>query len=178
MIQETTDHNFFSALKQIGSSQYWCDTNGNIWSHKWNKIKKLKARIHPEGYLQVALMIEGKRHEKLVHRLVAEAFINNTEKKPQINHKDGNKMNNQVKNLEWVTPSENGRHAYHTGLLTISYGEKNGRAKLTDDIVKSIFISKENTKDLATEYGVSGSTINKIRSGEIWKKTTQIKWHN
>jgi len=145
---------------------------GGVWSQKWNKTKKLKARIHPEGYLQVALMIDGKRYEKLVHRLVAEAFIDNPEKKPQINHKDGNKMNNQATNLEWATPSENGKHAYMTGLLTISYGEKNGRAKLTDDIVKSIFISKEKTRNLATEYRVSESTINKIRSGEIWKKTT------
>lgn len=158
-------------VRQIKGTDYYCDIMGNVYSNKFNKLKKIKARLHPEGYLQVALMIEGKRKEKLIHRLVAEAFLLNTDNKPHINHKDGNKMNNHRENLEWATPSENGKHAYKIGLLTISYGEKNGRAKLTDNIVKSIFNNKKHTiKEMATLYNVSVGTIYKIKNKKTWKK--------
>lgn len=69
-----------------------------------------------KGYLRVRLYIEGRRPTIKVHRAVAKAFIPNPENKPEVNHKDGNKENNRVDNLEWSTPGENTAHAYNTGL--------------------------------------------------------------
>ena len=68
------------------------------------------------GYVYVYLCNDGKDINMRVHRLVAEAFIPNPNNLPQVNHKDGNKINNRVDNLEWCTASENIRHAYKNGL--------------------------------------------------------------
>lgn len=64
------------------------------------------------GYYAVNTMVKGKQKHFYVHRLIAKAFIPNPENKPQVNHKDGNKLNNEIDNLEWVTSKENVRHAY------------------------------------------------------------------
>ena len=79
------------------------------WGRVYNTETKqfLKPYSHHKGYLRVDLFNErGKRHFK-VHRLVASAFIENPEGKPQVNHIDGNKRNNSITNLEWVTNKEN-----------------------------------------------------------------------
>ncbi len=67
-------------------------------------------------YLGVTLTVEKNKKIHLLHRLVAQAFIPNPENKPEVNHKDGDKLNNDIRNLEWVTKSENGLHAYKMGL--------------------------------------------------------------
>ena len=76
----------------------------------------LKQTVDKFGYCKVCLFKGGVRHYCKPHRLVAKAFIPNLDNKPEINHKDGNKENNSVSNLEWATPTENKRHAYATGL--------------------------------------------------------------
>jgi hypothetical protein len=68
------------------------------------------------GYLYVNLCVHDKREHCRVHRLVVTAFIPNPENKPQINHKNGNKRDNRVYNLEWATASENSQHSYSNGL--------------------------------------------------------------
>jgi hypothetical protein len=76
--------------------------------------KLLKAGKSKSGYYIVSFCVDGVKSNQTVHRLVARAFIANELNKPQVNHKDGNKLNNHVDNLEWVTVSENGLHAYRT----------------------------------------------------------------
>lgn len=78
--------------------------------------KQLSINVPKDGYAMCWLEVEPKPRNVLVHRLVAQAFIPNPEAKPQVNHKDGNKHNNYVENLEWVTCAENICHAHETGL--------------------------------------------------------------
>ncbi len=82
----------------------------------FRKGKLLKPKKHKDGYLFVTLTKEKIKKNFYVHRLVAEAFIPNPENKPQVNHINGNKSDNTISNLEWVTNAENSRHAYNNGL--------------------------------------------------------------
>ena len=77
----------------------------------------MPQRIDRGGYLTVRLSKKGKDSTIYVHRLLGFAFIPNPDAKPMINHKDGNKLNNSISNLEWVTHAENMKHAYLIGLV-------------------------------------------------------------
>ena len=79
---------------------------------KLSPSKLLKQGRSKNGYLTVSFSVDSIKSNQSVHRLVARAFIPNESNKPQVNHKDGNKHNNHVENLEWMTCSENGLHAY------------------------------------------------------------------
>ena len=106
-----------------------------------------------------------------VHRLVAKSFIPNPENKPQVNHKDDNKFNNSVNNLEWVTASENIIHSYRTHIRSKKYSKDNHMTKLSNEEVKEIrerySIENISQRKLGEEYGVSqthiGRIINNIR---------------
>ena len=78
--------------------------------------RNLTFHVTPKGYARLQLTNGDKKKNKLVHRLVAEAFVPNPDGKEQVNHIDGDKLNNKASNLEWVTPSENLQHAYDTDL--------------------------------------------------------------
>ena len=95
------------------NSGYYVSSDGRVFSKRFRKghdIKELTQRMSNSGYLQVGLAINKHPTMFYVHRLVAEAFIPNPEGKPQVNHKDLNKCNNNVQNLEWATQEENCSH--------------------------------------------------------------------
>lgn len=92
---------------------YQISNYGRVKSIIRNKIKHYETNHN--GYLRVNLCKKRKIEHKRVHRLVAEAFIPNPQNLPQINHKDGNKLNNCVNNLEWCTPTDNVRHSVEIG---------------------------------------------------------------
>lgn len=88
----------------------------NLNYRNQGRIREFQKSINGGGYEFVHIYDKGKTRKMMVHVVVAKAFIPNPEGKPQVNHKDGNKRNNRVENLEWVTQSENMLHAYRTGL--------------------------------------------------------------
>ena len=109
---------------------YKVDENGNVFSVRNNKL--LKRMMFPSGYEYVHLC-NGKGKTKLfrVHRLVAEMFIPNPNNLPEVNHKDGDKLNNNVKNLEWCTYSENLKHAWDMGL---NQGNRKGKNQWKSEV--------------------------------------------
>jgi hypothetical protein len=92
---------------------------------KRNPSKVLKLGKSKNGYLTVSFSVDSVKSNHSVHRLVARAFIPNESNKPQVNHKDGNKHNNHVENLEWMTRSENTKHAY--SVLNVFHYKRNKR---------------------------------------------------
>ena len=96
-------------------SFYQVSNLGNVRSIRFNKIRNMKS-WDSKGYRVVELCINNNRYTVGVHQLVALAFISNPENKPEVNHKDRNRSNNNVENLEWVTQSENVAHAYINGV--------------------------------------------------------------
>lgn len=86
----------------------------------------LKGRITKRGYYQVCIKINGKFINQYIHRLVAQAWLSNDNNYTNVNHKDGDKSNNTVENLEWVTASENIIHAHQTGLISKTSNRKVG----------------------------------------------------
>ena len=107
--------------------------------------------LNNNGYRYVTLNLEGTRKNYRVHRLVAEKFIPNPNNLPQVNHKDGNKQNNKIDNLEWCDSSYNVQHAIKQGLIPL--GVNNKRSKLSQedvDYIKHHYIKRDK------EFGCAG----------------------
>ena len=138
--------------------------------------KIMPERINHNGYRTVSVSHRGKSSSISVHRALALAFIPNQEGKAQVNHKDGNKLNCSLDNLEWTTPSENVRHAFSIGLRRTSFacGSDCYAAKLTETDVHNIRRCYQaggvTMAKLATHYGVHTNTV--------WKVVNRIKWRH
>jgi hypothetical protein len=129
----------------------------------------LKPKVAGKGYQTACLCWHGKHDYRYLHRLVAHAFIPNPDGLREVNHKSGDKTDNQVENLEWVTPSQNHRHAATYGLAY--RGEANGAAKLTAPQVREARrLSKTGItrKALAQKYGVCYGTMSDAIAGRTW----------
>ncbi len=150
-------------MKTLSLSDYKITENGEIINNK--NGKKVRPQPNGKGYLRVS--IGGKL--RFVHRLVAEKYIPNPENKPQVNHKDGNKLNNSVNNLEWVSNMENRQHAVKN-LLHLS-GEKCPWSKITKKDVDFIRENKQYTaRQISEMFNISMSNVRTIRQGRSWKK--------
>lgn len=153
-------------------------SNGRWGNRQSCRIMSLK--VNTVGYFCVNLykpFSGGKSTCQMVHRLVAEAFIPNPENKPQVNHIDGNKLNNKVENLEWVTASENKYHAVRTGLQKPSKKQKEITIQRCS-IPVVVFDADMNevgrfgsAKDAARATGADHSAVTKCCRGKL--KTTK-----
>lgn len=149
-------------FKTFTIDDYIITKEGQIISKKRNN-KVLKPQPNGKGYLRVH--IAGQMY--FVHRLVAEKYVPNPENKPQVNHKDGNKLNNNADNLEWVTNSENRKHAVKNGLHP--HGEC-PYAKLNWKAVEFIRNHREmKQSELAELFSVSRATIRDVWNYRSWK---------
>jgi hypothetical protein len=142
---------------------YQVSNFGRVKSYWFNTPKILKKRKSKRGYLVVDLVNKNTKKRKVakVHRLVAQAFINNTEQKPFVNHIDGNKTNPRVDNLEWCTPKENAVHAYQTGLTPKAPGTE---GKIVLDTETGIYY--ESISEAARSYKYLYPTLSRYLSGK------------
>jgi hypothetical protein len=131
----------------------------------------MKQSVLKIGYLCVNFSFKSKVKMKYIHRLVVESFIENVEDKPQVNHKNGIKTDNKIKNLEWATRKENSQHAIKNNLIKIPKGENHVRSKLIEKEVLEIRnrCKNESIKLLAIEYKVHPTTIQDIKQKRSWK---------
>ena len=124
----------------------------------------LKNQTHPDGYPQIELNLNAKKFQVKIHRLVAQSFLSNPLNLPYVNHKDGDKTNNSIENLEWCTPSENLIHAYSTGLKTCKNGNEHHNTKINSDEHKKVLglLKNNSQRKVAKIYGVSQTVIQNI----------------
>ena len=156
------------------NGRYQVSNLGRVKSFFDKEARILKANKVAEGYLRVSLRKDSMAKNHYVHRLVAKAFIPNPGNKPQVNHIDGDKTNNRVENLEWMTGEENINHAFKLGLSKIPRGSKNPSSKLTPDQVREIrriYVKgsyKFGVVALAKRFKVSQETIRDIVKGRSY----------
>ncbi len=146
---------------------YKISSHGNIWSNVSKRELTNFTRRKGKSYLGALI---GGKYGKIyfVHRLVALMFIPNPENKPQVNHKDGNPINNHFSNLEWVTGDENIKH-WNTILK-----RKGGRSILTmDQAIKirqmKFDPSRPTYREIGNQFGVSERCIVYIMGNKTWK---------
>ena len=135
------------------------------------KGRELKQVLNKKGYPEVRLRKNG-CHTRLVHKLVASAFMTKPEGCTQINHINGIKTDNQVSNLEWVTNSQNQKHAYLLGLQPSRAGENNSRALIKNEDVtnfKILYNSGKSIKEACDALGIKLNTGRQIIYGQSWK---------
>ena len=176
ILDKSFDNEIWKPIK--GFPDYQVSEKGRVKSLKFGNEKILKSGINGSGYLTVDFFNEGKKQRKLIHRLVSEAFLENPEEKQEVNHKNGIKRDNHIQNLEWVTRSENLKHAFKTGLIS-NKGINNPGSKLsTNDVFQILndlnvgFLQRE----IAARYNVARTTITQIKTGQNWSHLTGITY--
>lgn len=173
-----------SNMGRIKSLERYKENHGKLQKVE-EKIKTIN--IKNSGYQFVQLYKNNKYKNLMVHRLVAQAFIPNVNNKPQINHIDGNKLNNNVTNLEYCTNSENNKHAWNTGLKQCTEKLKEATRKTNKeykskpinqlDLQGNYIKTWLNAHEASRQLGIDRSTISQCCTGGRRNKTAGgYKW--
>jgi len=154
--------------------RYSITKNGNVYSHK-NKKFLTNCINEPNGYYIVNLCANKQQKIVCIHKLIAKAFIPNPESKPIVNHIDGNKLNNDISNLEWVTYAEDTKHAIETGLREMPSNNPGvSKRKLTIEqaqLARKLFNSgKHNQRELVAMFNVKFYIIRDLIKGKTYKE--------
>jgi len=173
MIEEWRDIEYYEGIYQVSNTgkvrsvdRKVVYSTGQVRVHKG---RLLGLRENHRGYPQAMLSKNNRQHNKVVHRLVANAFIPNPENKEQVNHISGVKNDNNVTNLEWCTKEENELHAMENGLKP--RGESHHKSTITIDTARYIKENPNNLSmiNLAKELGLSRKCVCNIHHGHTWK---------
>ena len=166
-------HNQISNLGRIKTKSRVIENNSKNYKRKsYYKPRLKRLHIHKDGYVRYAISSDGVKFYGTAHRLVANHFIPNPYNLPCVNHKDGNRSNNVVENLEWCTYKENTEHAINTGALN-NKGSNNKASKFSNKEIISIrkrIYGGDKSLDIAREYGVSRSTISRMKNNTVYKE--------
>lgn len=167
------ENNIITGFTKVKSLENYCiDENGLILNTRTRRV--IIHSISKKGYLQVCLT---NKNTYSIHRLVSLTFIENKENKPEVNHKDGNKLNNHVSNLEWNTTQENLEHKRINNLgktlkaKLSATGINNSQAKLDEEdviFIRTNCVTKIDIKKFSKELNISISTIYDIKNRRSW----------
>jgi hypothetical protein len=145
--------------KTVHTPEYYACEDGFVYSFRYDKYRKLKPQLKKNGYYSICM------HNKTfsLHRLIAKSFIENKENKPEVNHIDGNKLNNVPSNLQWCTASENQKHAFENGLQKLRYNKD--IYTFQNIITKEIFNCS--VYELRKKHNLNHQHFSKLLKGEI-----------
>ena len=155
-------------LAPLGFPLYAITKNGQIWSFRRNRF--LVPKVHRRGYLFIRLLHEsGKWYNRYIHRLVAKMFIPTTNTNLQVDHIDGDKTNNDYRNLRWVTNRENAHFAMQNGLMP--------HAVFTDEMVHEIcrkIANNETVASIAKSMNLPATAIYAIKLKRNWTHISNL----
>ena len=158
-------------MKQIYEN-YYITEDGKLYN-KYNK--QLSASDNGRGYLIYNVIINGKSTSKAIHRLIAEAFIPNPNSFPEVNHKDANRKNNSIDNLEWCSHGYNIKYSFDLKNRS-ALGENNANCKNSIDKVVEIceLLEQGYKPSLIRDLGYSYSLVRQIKARKNWKHISHI----
>lgn len=156
-----------------GFERYQVGEFGTIKSRCFHKERLMRLQLDGDGYLRVRLFRNNRGKTLKVHRLVALHWVENPNPEiyDEVNHDDGDKLNNAKSNLKWTDRAGNNKHAFDTGLRLGMSGIDNPNCKLTLEQIKIIKqLKKEKTQiEIASMFGVSRNMVNLIQNNHYWK---------
>ena len=156
-------------IQRFKDTKYIATSDGKIFNEKTGKY--LRPQSNGQYYKVTLTLDRSKQQQFLLHRIIAECFIPNPMNKKEVNHINGNKYDNRVENLEWVTPSENQIHSVKTNLR--KHGTDLWNGKFTKEQVLEIIKRRQNgesCRKLGEEFGVNATTISAISRGLRYKE--------